>query len=198
MAAVTLPSSPASRAIGWELIDFGGNQQGPLGGSTQRVNRLGNRWQCTVTMPPMTAAQAREWSAKLTSGLRNGAIWYIPQPSLTIGSPGSPLVFGAGQAGNSLNIDGLVPGYTISIGQWLSISTAGVAYLYQVAATTSAGASGRASVEIEPALRTSPADNNFVFLATPLVEGLLEGPPGWQIDVDHLVHGFQFTIMEAR
>lgn len=198
MAVVTLPTSPGPRAVRFAPVDFGGTQTGVLGGSSQRVNRLGNRWRCEVAMPAMTPADARKWAAALTRGLRNGVSWKIRQVGTPVGPIGSPLVAGADQAGDSLDIDTATAGVWLRAGQWLSITTASVAYLYQVAQDVRVADAGTATVEIEPPLRVTPADNDPVNIAAPVIEGLLAVPFEWGIDANRLVNGFSFTIEEQR
>lgn len=198
MAAVELPASPACSVLGWEPIDFGGTLQGPLGGMSQRVNRLGNRWRVNLELPPMTPRKAGEWSAALSKGLRNGVTWKIRQVTTPTGSPGTPLVAGASQTGDELDLDGFNPGYRVRVGQWLSVSTGGRLYLYQASATVMADASGVATVAVEPPLRISPADNDPVEFGLPYIQGLLASPQGWVIDAAHLASGFSFAIEEQR
>lgn len=197
MALVSLPSTPGPVSIAWSLVDFGGTLAGPLGGTAQRVNRLGNRWRITVTMPLMTAAQAREWAAALVSGLRNGVSMELLQPGSTTGSPGTVLVAGADQSGTDLDVDGMNPGYPVRASQWLNVLTGGRRYLYMSAANVSAGAGGTATLAIEPPLRAAPADNDPVELGAPVIEGLLAEPPSWGFDPSLLASGFTFTIEES-
>ena len=192
---IILPSYPGPRQISWSLTDFGGNQLGVLGGSAQRVNRLGARWRCEVELPPMNPADARIWTAALSRGLREGVSWKIRQPETPTGSPGAVLVNGAGQAGGVLIVDGGTPGHVVKAGQWASILTGGRRYLYQIAAT--ARLSGSVTLQLEPLLRRVPADNDPVELGAPVIEGLLESAPGWTIDAGRLVQGFAFVIEEA-
>lgn len=198
MASVALPSWPGPMTVAWQMVDFGGTLQGPLGGAAQRVNRLGNRWRCMVAMPALTAKQAREWSAALTQGLRLGVTWEIVQPDLTVGSPGSPLVNGADQIGHTIDADGLTPGWPWQQGQMLSVIVAGRRYVHQLSAAGRVDGSGEAELPIEPALRVTPANNGTIELAKPVIEGLLEEPAGWAFDVDRLVRGFNFSIAESR
>lgn len=198
MALVVLPASPGPRAVAWEPVDFGGTLRGPLGGSAQRVNRLGNRWKVQVTMPVMRPALAREWAGALTSGLRNGVSWKIRQVTTPTGSPGTVLVNGASQSGLSLICDGFNPGYAVRGGQWLNVTTGGNRYLYQSVSTVIGDGSGDATLAIEPALRAEPADNDPVELAVPYIDGLLVTPPGWSIDADRIARGFSFGIEEIR
>jgi hypothetical protein len=198
MSVTALPASPGPVAVGWTLVDFGSSQQGALGGAAQRINRLGGRWRCEVTLPPMTPAQAREWAATLSRGLRTGVSWRIRQVGTPTGTPGAVLVNGADQAGNALIVDGGTPGYVAKIGQWLSVLTGGQRYLYQSAATLQLSGTGTGTLQIEPGLRVPPANNDPVELGAPLIEGLLSGPPGWVIDANRLVNGFTFVIEENR
>lgn len=198
MTLVSLPLNPGPSALAWELVDFGSTESGPLGGAAQRVNRLGSRWRCTVTLPPMHPLLAREWAAALARGLRNGVSWRIRQVSTPTGSPGSVLVAGGSQAGDSLDVDGGTAGYVARIGQWASILTGGQRYLYQLAASTQLDGTGTGTLELEPPLRVEPADNDPVELGAPVIEGLLVAPPGWSIDANRLVNGISFTIEESR
>lgn len=194
---VALPSFPGPRVQTWSLVEFGGVQQSPLGGAAQRVNRLGSRWRCEIELPPMTPANARIWAAALAKGLREGVSLAIRQVDLMPGSPGSVLVAGAGQAGASLAVDGGTVGYVARTGQWCSILTGGRRYLHQIAAPVQFSGTGTATLPLEPLLRAIPADNAPVELAAPVIEGLLDAPPGWTIDAGRLVRGLAFAIEEV-
>jgi hypothetical protein len=197
MALVTLPATPGPRSVSWSLRDPGGTLQGPLGGAAQRVNRLGARWRCEVTLPAMTPGEAREWAAALARGLRYGVVWSVRQVGTPVGLPGSPLINGADQAGDSIVVDGARAGYSVAAGQWLNISTGGRKYLYQAAAYAKL-TGGAGTIEIEPPLRAVPADNDPVTLALPVIEGLLVDAPSWAIDANRLVNGITFAIEEVR
>jgi hypothetical protein len=198
MSVTALPLNPGPIALAWSLVDFGNTQQGPLGGAAQRINRLGGRWRCEVTLPPMPPALAREWAASLNRGLRTGVSWRIRQVGTPTGIPGAVLVNGGSQAGNALIVDGGTAGYVAKVGQWASILTGGQRYLYQLAATTQLSGTGTGTLQLEPALRVEPADNDPVELGAPLIEGLIAAPPGWSIDANRLVNGFSFVIEESR
>ena len=192
---IDLPVYPGPARVGWTLIDFGGNQGGVLGGTTQRINRLGNRWRCEIAMPPMPPALAREWAAALVSGQRQGVRMKVREASTPAGSPGAVLVAGADQIGFELDVDGGTIGHVIKGGKWFSLLTGGRRYLHQVAASVQL--SGTGTLAIEPALRVIPADNSPVELAVPQIEGLLGDVPSWVIDETRMVRGFSFTIEEV-
>lgn len=197
MASVELPEFPGPRTVSWETVDFGGIVEGALGGPSQRVNRLGNRWRVNVEMPVLTPAQAREWSAALVKGLRLGVLWKIVQPDFLPGPVGSPLVVGAAQSGWTLDADGLTPGYVWRGGQFMSLVTSSRRYVYQFSASGMVAVDGTAEFPIEPALRVTPADNDVIEIAEPYIEGLINAP-SWVYDVDKLGRGFAFTIQETR
>lgn len=195
---IELPLGVVPNAVSPALIDYGGVQRSPLGGEIQRVNRLGNRFRVIVGLPPILNADlgrvvvSRLLRAK-TEGIR--IEWQLV--GVDQGSPGSPLVKGAGQAGTSLLIDGCRNGYGVSEGFWFSLETAGQHFLYNVAAPSVAPA-GEMTVQITPALRKPPADNDVVHLQKPMIEGLVIGDEfAWEYSLAHHV-GIQFEIEETR
>lgn len=193
---ITLPLHPGPRQVTWTPREFGGVQTSPLGGSAQRLNRLGKRWRCDVELPPMTPSDALVWAAALMRGLDEGVSWRIRQVGMPPGSPGTVLVAGGGQSGAALTVDGGTPGHVVRTGQWASLLTGGRRYLYQVNAPVRLPASGTAVLQIEPRLRRIPADNDPLELGVPVIEGLLSTPPGWTIDAGRMVRGFTFAIEE--
>lgn len=199
MSLITLPLAPGPQAVAWTpwpAID--GTQRGVIGGSAQRVNRLGTRWRCDVSLPPMRPDLARQWAAALTRGMRLGVSYKIRQVTTPAGAPGAVLVAGADQAGNALAVDGGTPGYIVRQGQWFNVTTGGRKYLYQAAETTRLNASGAGTIELEPKLRAVPADNDPVTLGAPVIEGLLVDVPEWAIDAGRMVRGLSFAIEEVR
>jgi hypothetical protein len=196
MSVTALPNYPGPARVGWSQIDFGGTQGGVLGGASQRVNRLGNRWRMELTMPPMPPALAREWAAALVRGQRTGVSMEVREVSTPVGAPGAVLVNGAGQGGFALAVDGGTPGYVIRAGKWFSILTGGRRYLHQVSASLALSGTGTGTITLEPGLRVFPADNSPVELAIPIIEGLLVDAPSWVLDETRMVRGFSFAIEE--
>lgn len=198
MDFVDLPDDPAPGELEWFAVDFGGVLGSELGGSDQRVNRLGNRWRVELPLPAMRAADARRWTSKLNRGLRKGVRWRIIQPDLPVGIPGMPLVAGAGQAGETLTADGFTPGYFCRYGQKFAILTGGIRYVHEVSEPAVVDASGEVTLEIEPPLRVEPADNAVLEFADPFIEGFLEAPAGGRFSVDRIMRGVTIAIRERR
>ncbi|MGV7119550.1 hypothetical protein [Sphingopyxis sp. 550A] len=195
---ITLPDAVVPNGIDIALIDFGGILRPPLGGPIQRVNRLGNRFRASVSLPPIPNAElGRVVVSRLIRAKTEGIRLELPLASVDQGSPGNPLINGAGQTGSAITVDGLRPGYGYSEGFWLNIVTGGRFYLYNVAGSGKANGSGQATIPIAPALRKSPADNDAIHLQKPMIEGFVIGDEvAWSISLAHHI-GISFEIEEA-
>jgi hypothetical protein len=197
--SVLLPNLPGMRSAEPQLLDFGGVQQGALGGAAQRLNRLGNRFAISVELPPaLSATDGRVYVARLLKALTAGAIYPFPQPDLAIGDPGAPLVNGAGQSGSVLNLKGFIAGYLIREGQFFSIIHNGRRYLHQASAEIAADGSGNVALPITPMLRISPANNAVCEFALPYIEGFVSGDSArWKLLLEPY-HSIAFNISEAQ
>jgi hypothetical protein len=179
------------------LIDNGGELTPPLGGVTQRIDRLGSRHAIAASAPPkVIEPDGRLWISRLKRAKREGGRIAFPQPDLVIGNPGSPQVAGNVAAGSTIPLRNLTPGYQIREGQWLSVTHNGRSYLYSVDGAVTANGSGNATVAITPLLRSQLTAGDAVNLAAPVLEGWLSGEEfAWTLDAAHTV-GLQFTVTE--
>jgi hypothetical protein len=170
-----------------------------MGGPDQRIARLGDRWILEVVCRPMRVAQAGAVITALLQGLSDKLLVAFPQPGLDVGSPGSPIVSGAGQTGSSLTISGFSDGYEIRNGQFFSIVQGGVRYLHRVRADVTAPTGGGAvAVPILPMLKVSPAANAVCEFASPKIEGFVDGDSAsWTVGFLENV-GLTFRIVEAQ
>lgn len=197
--SILLPSSPGIRSAKPRLLDFGGVLTPPLGGASQKLNRLGNRYFIAPEMPPIrTEPFGRQWVARISRALTEGALFAFPQPDLVIGSPGSPVVSGAAQLGSTLNLSGFTPGYVVREGQFFSIIHAGRRYLHSAASETTASGTGTMALPILPMLRISPSNGAVCEFAAPMIEGFFDGQA---VEWEHLLEPYtkvSFTITEAE
>lgn len=194
--AIVLPTNVAPVSYSPSLVDFGGELTPALGGPVQRINRLGDRWSVQVQMPAMDADEARIWISRLVQGRKSSCLLAWPQPT-AIGGEGAPRVNGGSQAGTSLAIDGLPAGKSIVEGAFFSIVGPDRRYLHQVVAAAVASGSGAVTLSIEPALRIIPADNAVVELATPMIDGMVQGGVSWSVDMA-AEYGLSFTLVERE
>ena len=195
--AIVLPSSPVPRSITPRLISKRRDLEPTFGGPVTRVRRLGSRWAFDVEYPPMLYIDAMAWVAALTSAEADTVLMNLPQPGFAVGSPGTPLVNGAGQLGAAINLDGF-GAYTAKAGQWFSLIMSGQRFVHHVAEQKAAASGVMAGLKINPMLRRSPADNTVAEFAQPKVEGFISGrETSWTVDVARTV-GLSFTITERE
>jgi len=195
--SVSLPTSPSPRSITPRLVTARAELRSAFGGSVQRINRLGSRWAFDVELPPMSHAAALDWLDLLTEA--DTCILNLPEPGIVIGTPGTPLVNGAGQTGAALVTDGWTNGYVIPKGKWVSVSVSSLLYLYQTTAAVAANGSGQATLPIRPLLRASPADNATLNVNPAKIEGFASvGDSAFGISVNRLVEGLTFTLEERK
>lgn len=181
-------------AIAPTFIDFGSYQRPYTGAEVTRIDRPGGKFRFDISLPPLV--DGRAMVSRLVRAKQEGARIAIPLLGQSQGTPGAPLVNGAGQSGTTLNIDGLLAGYTAKEGYWLNIIQGGRYYLHQIATTAVADGSGVLAATIFPALRVSFSDNAVIVLDKPKIEGFIDGnEQAWAVS-DDLHTGIQFTIEE--
>ena len=198
--SILLPSTPGPASAEPGYMEWGGTLRPVFGGAMQKLLRLGDRFAIDVTMPPLrTEAAGRVWVSKLIQAQRQGAIFSWPQLDLNVGTPGAPVVDGAGQAGSTIRIKGLTGNYTVRDGQFFSIIHGGRRYLHMATADTNASSGGIiAALPIAPMLRIQPSNGAICEFVEPMIEGLIEGDSRtWTLDVARLT-GLSFRIIEAK
>lgn len=160
MTTLTMPSSPGFTDCRFGLETNTRRFESPQNRAVQRVALQGSRWTALYTLPPMNRAQAAPWQAFLLAlkGGVNTFYGYDPDAKTPRGAyGGTPLVKGAGQTGSSLLLDGGTPSVTGwgKAGDYIGIGSQMV-MLTQDADTDG---SGEVTINFEPMLRDSPADN---------------------------------------
>ena len=140
--------------------------QSPFTFAQQVQRNQGARWEADVMLPPMKRETAEPWIAFFLKlyGPYGTFLLGDPNASTPRGSastaPGSPVINGASQTGDSLAIDGLPASATgyLKAGDYIQIGTASDSQLYKVLEDADSNASGEATLTIWPDLRSSPTD----------------------------------------
>lgn len=160
-------------------------------------------WECDVVLPAMKRADAEAWLGWLAS-LKG------PVGTFLMGDPlgatargalgGTPLVFGGGQTGGSLAIDGCSNNITnwARAGDWLQLGSGASARLHKILTDASSNGSGQVTLDIWPNLRSAPADNAAVTMASCVgVFSLPEGyVPSWSQSADQ-TYTVNFSAIEV-
>lgn len=191
---IMLPNSPPY-SMSVHLITAKNELSPAFGGADQELLRKGSRYELAFDHGEMDYIEALDWSDLMVEG--ETVVAPVFQPGLDTGAPGAPAVNGAGQAGRTLAVKGLSPGYVIRKGQFLSIISSGQRFLYRAAGPAIALPNGTASVLLYTMLRRPHPDGAVVELAQPMVEGFLREVSDLTVIANHDVK-VTFKIRERE
>ncbi len=199
MTILALPAVPKFRQARFSLSSNGLNFPSPLNGSVQTVEFPGARWVLTASLPPMKRDTASAWQSFLVQLRGVSGRFYAgdPKGGVPRGTAlGTPLVNGASQAGTSLITDGwsINQPAALQVGDYFQIGTE----LKFVTATVASNGTGQATINFEPPLRASPADNAPIITNNPVCIMRLNdnSQAGWDIEEAGL-YGIPFSAIEA-
>lgn len=176
MTTYDLSQAPTSAQIG--LRHNAAVYEHSLSAVAGVLDRGGLNWHMQVEFANRTGDERAELMA-LFAKLR-GPVNMLRVP--VIGNPkagaygGTPLVAGASQTGNSINVDGCTASITdwIKAGDYFSVTVNGEVELKMCTADASSNGSGAITISFEPRLRASPADNAAIHVD----DGTLTPPAG--------------------
>ena len=171
---LTFPTQTGVAAVEFTATDVVSVSQSPFTFSQQVVRHAGARWSATISIPPVKRSDSEYWNSFLLRlrgqfgtfllGDPNGA---TPRGSAA-SAAGTPVVNGASQTGNELNIDGLPASATgyLKAGDYIQLGSASTARLYKVLEDVDSNGSGEATLNLWPDLRSSPADGATVVVSS--------------------------------
>ena len=201
---LTMPSGGISRIriIAKNAI---GISESPFTYSQQVHRHQGQGWEADVTLSSMKREDAEAWIAFLLRLRGRYGTFLLGDPNG--GTPrgsasttaGSPVINGAGQTGDELNIDGLpvsATGY-LKAGDYIQLGSGSSATLHKVLEDVDSNASGQATLNLFPAVRTAFPDNSVITVSN--AKGnfrLASNETGWDINT-MTVYGITFGAVEA-
>jgi hypothetical protein len=173
---ISYPCNPSVARVRWASrpIRF----EAPWSGAVQVLDRWG-RWELELTWDLMTMAQAQQLLGALgrygdhTAFSLCDPSRLVPTGNATVAQLANLLVKGAGQVGKSLLVDGGPEGTLIlKAGDLIGIASTGECYEVRSDVTTTTTAvgppavvGGEATITLNQAIRTSPADNAPVLVS---------------------------------
>lgn len=179
-----------------------GMSQSPFTGQQQVYKHQGQWWEAELTLPPMKRAEAEQIAAFLLKLNGRYGTFTLGDPANTaprgVGT-GTPLVNGGSQTGNSLVTDGWTTSTTgiMKAGDWIQLGSGSASRLHKVLSDVNSDASGNASLDIWPNLRSSPADNAQITVIAPKgVWRLASNDVNYSID-EASIYGMTFACVEA-
>ena len=167
----------------------------PFTGTQQVQDWGGEWWAYQIEFAVRQGADGRRLSAFFAAlgGSRGTFIFRDPFVGYPL-STATVLVNGAGQASNTLAVDGLGT-QALLAGDFVQLGTLGTTRLYQVTADATPVA-GAATLQIVPKLRTATVNNEAVNIRTPGVLLRLTSPIPASIGLADL-YRFSITAREA-
>ncbi len=170
----------------------------PFTGSAQLQDWGGEWWEYQIEMAQSRGRYGRRLAAFFAQlgGPRGRFLFRDPSIAQSLGA-GEPLVDGAGQSGKVLATRGWVANEpALLAGDFLSLGADSATRLYQVTADAIADAEGRATLNLVPRLRASPADSAPLEVTAPVVLLRLAAPVPARIGRVES-YRFSFTAREA-
>lgn len=173
---------------------------------TQQVYKhAGQGWSVDIALPPMKKDVAEDWVAFLLRLRGQFGTFLVGDPlgqtprGTAASVAGTPVVNGAGQTGESLNIDGLpvtATGY-LKVGDYIQLGSGSTATLHKVLEQVNSNGIGQATLNLFPAIRTAPADGATVTVANCKgVFRLNSNMTDWDIN-NASFYGITFSGVEA-
>jgi len=182
------------------LVRAVGMTESPLTLQQQVYQYDGARWEMDITLPPLTYVEARQWEAFILSlrGMSGTFIMGNPLHDAPQGTATTALLQGqAVVRSTSINVDGASSGQTLKAGDYFQLGSGADAHIHQIVQDATFDGLGQATLDVEPPLRKTYANNTALDLTFPKgVWRLSSNDIGWSVDQASL-HGFTIPCVEA-
>lgn len=202
---LTLPSHTGIATVMWAAENRVAVAESPFTLHQQVVKHAGQRWSGTYALPAMKREDAEVWNAFLLrldgsfgTFLMSDPVATAPRGSAS-STPGTPVVNGASQTGHELAIDGLPASATgyLKAGDYIQLGSGSSAKLHKVLEDVDSNASGEATLNIWPDLRSSPSDDATVAVSNAKgVFRLVDNTVNWNIAANGF-YAISFSFVEA-
>jgi len=202
---LTFPTQTGIAQIELSAVNSVAISESPFTYSQQVVRHAGAKWGAVISIPPTKRADAEYWNSFLLRLRGQFGTFLLGDPNgatprgTAATTAGTPVVNGASQTGNDLNIDGLPTsqnGY-LKAGDYIQLGTSGSSRLYKVLEDVNTNSSGEATLNLWPDLRSSPADGATVLVSS--AKGLFrlaDNETNWQIN-NVGFYAITFSAVEA-
>lgn len=202
---LSFPTTKGIQSVRFTARSVIGVSTSPFNFKQQVYRHQGERFEADVQLPPMTRAEAEAFNAFRLRLRGQFGTFLLGDPAASTprgtasSNAGTPLVNGASQTGDSLDIDGLPTsetGYLLA-GDYIQLGSAASSQLYKVLEDVDTNASGEATLNIYPALRSSPSDDASVLVSNCKgVFRLATNEMGWDIN-EAQIYGIVIPAVEA-
>jgi len=202
---LALPTHTGIARVRLIARDVVGVSTSPFNFKQQIFRHQGQRWEADITLPAMPRADAEQWASFLLRLRGAYGTFLLGDPlnatprGTASATPGTPVVNGANQTGDELDIDGLPTSETgyLKAGDYIQLGSGSTATLHKVLEDVNSNASGEATLNLWPKVRTALADNAAVTVSN--AQGnfrLASNETMWDID-QASIYGITFGAVEA-
>ena len=201
---LALPATNTIRSIELRTVNAVAYSRSPFTFAGQAHEYAGKMWQADVTLKPMRRSDAEKWITWLISLKGQLGTFYLGDP-LGCTPQGSGrdsdtvLVDGAVTSGNSIAIDSAPVSTTdfLKAGDYMQIGSGTSRQLFKVLNDVDTDATGSATVDVWPNVRTSISDNAAVTLESAQgVFRLASNETSWSVN-EASIYGITFGAVEA-
>lgn len=200
---LTLPTSPSNFVTSeWRIIRTVAYTESPFTYGQQVAKYQGSVWQTTVTLPPMNRADAGAWQSFFMQ--LNGRFG-----TFLLGDPDAKTIQGGATTVISVNGDHSVGAYDVVVdgadtstvifkkGDYVQFGSGASSKLHMIVADITSDASGNATLQIEPSLKTALTDDSVVtYSNTKAVMRMDSNELGWNANNVSL-YGITFSCTES-
>lgn len=194
---IALPELPRAASYSLRPVKGASSILRPaFGGPRLPLARKGDHWAIDVDVGGLEPNCGAALVADLVRAAGETVSLALPPLGTDAALVADPAVYGAGQAGSLLTVDGLPVGYSVRKGRFFSIITGARRYVYIITAPVVANGAGRATLAIWPMLRAPPADNDVVEFRAPRIEGFIDDGGAFETGILPMSTPKSFTIEE--
>ena len=200
---LNLPNSPSNFVTSeWRIIRTVAYTESPFTYGQQVAKYQGSVWQTTVTLPPMNRADAGAWQSFFMQ--LNGRFG-----TFLLGDPDAKTIQGGATTVISVNGDHSVGAYDVVVdgadtstvifkkGDYVQFGSGASSKLHMIVADITSDASGNATLQIEPPLKTALTDDDVVtYSDTKAVMRMDSNELGWNANNVSL-YGISFSCTES-
>ena len=170
---LSMPTNTNVATVSLTAVNTVGVTSSPYNYKLSVYRHQGQRWEADINLSLMKRADAEEWITFFMKQYGGYGTFLLGDPNAATprGSAattaGTPVVNGASQTGDELDIDGLPASATgyLKAGDYIQLGTGTSSQLYKVLDDVDSNASGEATLQIWPDLRSSPADDATVVVS---------------------------------
>ena len=197
---LALPSTPNFQSSTFQISRKTGYTESPFTGKQQVHEYPYALWQAVLTLPPIKKADWNNWSVFVLQlrGRRGTFLLGDPDATTEGTATGTILTNGSTSSGaTQIALDGFTNTGTIAKGDYIQIGANGSNTLHLVTATATASG-GAMTVNFEPAVRSTIADNTSVIFGAN-AKGMFRMDAdayGWEANAVS-VYGFTFSCTQA-